>query len=561
MNQPQTSYVIGIDYGTDSVRALLADAADGTELASSVHPYARWAKGLYCDPAKNQFRQHPLDYTEGLESVVKECLKKAGPGAAAKVRALSVDTTGSTPVAVNKYGVPLSLISGYEENPNAMFILWKDHTAVEEAAQINRHAAQFPVNYLEFAGGVYSSEWYWAKLLHILRHDAILQNEVYSFAEHCDWIPHLLTGGGLAANIKRGRCSAGHKALWSATYGGYPPLDWFVSLDPVLAPQVARLHAATYTADQPAGTLSAEWAERLGLSTRVIIGCGAFDAHMGAVGGQIEPGYLSKVMGTSTCDILVAPVNEKPLPAVKGICGQVEGSVIPGMTGFEAGQSAFGDTYAWFKKILAWPLDELLLSTSLINPGFAKMLHEEISDKIITKLSQAAAKLPPEQDAETALDWLNGRRTPDASQQLKASIAGLNLATDAPRIFRALAEGTCFGARAIVERFRSEGIPIQGITGIGGVAKKSPYIMQLMAEVLGMPIRIHASEQTCAMGAAMFAATAAGIYPNVEAAMAAMGQGFDKIYEPNPSLKQFYDKRYQKYQRLGWFTEEDIHEQ
>ena len=303
----------------------------------------------------------------------------------------------------------------------------------------------------------------------------------------------------------------------------------------------------TYTADEAAGTLCIEWAEKLGLSTDVIIGTGAFDAHVGAVGGQIEPYYLSKVMGTSTCDMLVVPSGDK-VPLVKGICGQVTGSVIPGMTGFEAGQSAFGDVYAWFKSLLEWPLSFLE----------SESLTVFISENILVELSNAAAKLPNELDDEIALDWLNGRRTPDANQNLKSTLSGLNLGSGAPGIFRAFAESTCFGARAIVERFQRESIEIKGIIGIGGVAKKSPYIMQLMADILGMPIRIHSSEQTCALGAAMFAAVCAGIYPSVQTAMKAMGGGFDSEYLPDTEKAAFYKIRYDKYLRLGHFIESEL---
>jgi L-ribulokinase len=318
-----------------------------------------------------------------------------------------------------------------------------------------------------------------------------------------------------------------------------------------------RLYKDTYTSDVSAGNLSPEWAERLGLNTDVQIGVGAFDAHMGAVGGQIEPYYLSKVMGTSTCDILVAPNADMDNKLVAGICGQVNGSVIPGMAGLEAGQSAFGDTYAWFRKLLEWPLHDILLKTRLVDTETANALAEEISGKIIPELSKQAAALPLSDNAELAVDWFNGRRTPDANQLLKGSISGLGLGSDAPRLFRALAEATCFGARSIVERFESEGVPVRGLIGIGGVAKKSPYIMQMMADVLQMPIRIHQFEHTCALGAAMFAATVAGIYPDVQHAMNAMGGGFDVEYTPNASLKDFYSKRYQQYVSQGNYFEQN----
>ncbi len=549
----QKSYVIGVDYGTDSVRSVIIDAGNGEEIASSVFIYPRWKKELYCDPAQNQFRQHPLDYVEGLEFTIKECLNKAGTIITTNVKAISIDTTGSTPVAVDKTGTPLALTPGFENNPNAMFVLWKDHTSTREAAEINEHAIKFDTNYLQYVGGIYSSEWFWAKLLHILRTDEAVRNICYSWVEHCDWIPFLLTGGKDVHQMKRGVCAAGHKALWAKEYGGLPPNKFFSSLDPLLNNYTSRLFKETFTSDKPAGNLSQEWAEKLGLSTKVIIGVGAFDAHMGAVGGQIEPYYLSKVMGTSTCDMLVAPMIEVEGKLVNGICGQVPGSVIPGMMGMEAGQSAFGDTYAWFKKILSWPLQNLVSTSSIIDKETLDKLVKETSDKMIGELSKIAEKIPLLEDDELSIDWLNGRRTPDANQLLEGAITGLNLGTDAPRIFKSLVEATCFGAKAIVDRFNQQGVPVKGLIGLGGVARKSPYIMQIMADVMDMPIRIHRSEQTCAAGAAMFAATAAGIYNKVEDAMEAMGQGFDKEYFPNKEKVPVYKKRYLKYQQLGKF--------
>ncbi|HUX84228.1 MAG TPA: ribulokinase, partial [Chitinophagaceae bacterium] len=491
-------------------------------------------------------RQHPLDFQEGLERTITGCLAQAGPAAARAVQAISVDTTGSTPVAVDETGTPLSLTPGFESNPNAMFVLWKDHTAVREAEELNAHAGNFPVHYLKYVGGIYSSEWFWAKLLHILRQDAGVRQACRSWVEHCDWIPFLLTGGNNYRNLKRGICAAGHKALWAESFGGYPPEAFFSSWDPLLAGYVSRLGDQTYTADQAAGTLCPAWAARLGLSPRVAVGIGAFDAHMGAVGGQIEPYHLSKVMGTSTCDMLVAPMEEVGDTLVRGICGQVPGSVIPGMMGMEAGQSAFGDTYAWFRDLLLWPL-------SLLPPGSAGRPQEELRGKLIDGLSEEAAKLDPASCTELSVDWLNGRRTPDADQNLRSALTGMNLGSSAPKLFRALAEGTCFGARAIVDRFVSQGIPVRGLIGIGGVARKSPFIMQMMADTLNMPLRIHRSGQTCAAGAAMFAATVAGIFPEVGEAMKAMGQGFDRQYIPDPSRTGIYGQRYQKYQALGRF--------
>jgi L-ribulokinase len=543
-----TAFVIGVDFGTDSVRSVLLNALNGEEMASSVFYYPRWKDGKYCNAGKNQFRQHPLDYVEGLEATIKDCLQKAGDDIANNVKGISVDTTGSSPVAIDKNGIPLALLPGMENNPNAMFVLWKDHTATKEAEEINTHATKFPINYLKFVGGIYSSEWFWAKLLHILREDEAIQKNIYSFAEHCDWISFVLTGGNDAAKLKRGVCSAGHKALWAAEFGGLPPNDFFKSLDPLLDGFTEKLFTETYTSAQSVGTISSEWAQKLGLPNDVVIGAGAFDCHMGAVGGQIEPYYLSKVMGTSTCDILVAPIEEVKDTLVKGICGQVNGSVIPGMIGMEAGQSGFGDIYAWFKNLLSWPINQFVSD---------EKEREAISDKIIAKLSTEAATIELNNTDELALDWMNGRRTPDANQLLKGVIANINLASDAPRIFKSLVEATCFGSKAIVERFIAEGIAVKGIIALGGVAKKSTYVMQVMANVLNMPIRIHSSEQTCANGAAMFAATAAGIYNKVEDAMNAMGQGFEKTYEPQKDKVEYYAKRYKMYLDLGKKIEKD----
>lgn len=550
-------YVIGVDYGSDSVRTIIADAHNGTEIAAAVFYYPRWKQQLYCNAAANQFRQHPLDYIEGLEDTIKRCVLQAGAEVAANIKAISIDTTGSTPVAVDKDGTPLALLPGFEDNPNAMFVLWKDHTSVDEAAEINEHAERFDTNYLQFVGGIYSSEWFWAKLLHILREDGQIRNYIESFVEHCDWIPFLLTGGDDVYKMKRGVCSAGHKILWAKEWGGLPPNEWFAALDPLLDGFTSKLFEETYTSDKAAGTISKEWADRLGLPTDVVIGVGAFDAHMGAVGGQIEPYHLSKVMGTSTCDMLVAPISEVEGKLIAGICGQVPGSIIPGMMGMEAGQSAFGDAYAWFKKILMWPMQNILAKSSLVSADLVKQLVEETADKIIPELSKQAQQFEVEEHSELALDWLNGRRTPDANQMMTGAFTGLDFGTDAARMFRAIVEATCFGAKAIVDRFNEQGVPVKGLIGLGGVAKKSPFIMQMMADVMDMPIRIHKSEQTCALGAAMFAATAAGLYTKVEDAMDAMGQGFDAEYFPNPETVPVYKKRFEKYKKLGGFIENE----
>lgn len=543
--------VIGLDFGTDSVRALIVDATTGQEVSSAVSSYKRWSTGKYCRPELNQFRQHPLDYLESMEECIRGALEKAPTGTSSLVVGISVDTTGSTPVVVDRQGTPLSLRPGFEENPNAMFMLWKDHTAVEEAAEINALCASWDIDYSRYAGGVYSSEWFWAKILHILREDPSVRTQAYSWVEHCDWIPHVLTGGSDVHMIKRSRCAAGHKALWHESFGGLPPNNFFTALDPLLDGLDQRMFQDTYTADVVAGNLSEEWAKRLGLNREVVVSVGAFDAHMGAVGGQIAPYHLSKIMGTSTCDIMVAPLENFQGKTVPGICGQVDGSVIPGMLGLEAGQSAFGDIYAWYKSVLAFPVLEILNQTTLIDAASRQALVEEILEKIIPSLSEAAEKIPPSESGVLALDWLNGRRTPDANQALKGALMNLQLGSDAPRIFRALVEASCYGARKIVERFQEEGVPIEGIIGLGGVAKKSPFVMQVLADVLNRPIKIARSEQTCALGAAMFAAVAAGVHKDIPTAMQAMGAGFDTVYEPRAEYAEIYDTCYAAYIRLG----------
>ena len=551
-------YTIGLDYGSDSVRSLIVNVETGEEVASVVFEYPRWKKGEYCDAPNNQFRQHPKDYLEGLEYTIVEALKQAPEGVAENVVGISVDTTGSTPVAVDEKGTPLALTPGFEENPNAMFVLWKDHTAVKEAAEINELAKKSDIDFTKYEGGIYSSEWFWAKLLHVTREDAGVYRAAYSWVEHCDWIPAVLTGDTNPKTLKRSRCAAGHKAMWHEAFGGLPSEEFLTQLDPMLSGLKDRLFKETFTCDVSAGTLSEEWAKKLGLSTNVVIGVGAFDAHLGAVGAQIEPYHLSKVMGTSTCDMLIAPLEEVGDKLVSGICGQVDGSIVPGMLGLEAGQSAFGDIYAWFRRLLEWPMQNILADSDLIDEATKKKLIDETSGKIIAKLSQEAEKISIAESGIVALDWMNGRRTPDANQALKGAIIGLNLGSDAPRIFRALVEATAFGSKAINDRFISEGIRIDGVIALGGVAKKSKLVMQIVADVLDMPIKVARSEQACALGTAMAAAVAAGVYENLGEAQVKMGGGFEMEYHPIPENVEKYKELYEKYNKLGKFIEFDL---
>jgi L-ribulokinase len=536
-----SKYVIGLDYGSDSCRALVVNAENGAEMATSVKYYPRWVEGKYCDPAKNQYRQHPLDYLEVMEASIKEALSQCDASVAENVVGIAFDTTGSTPALTDSNGTPLALLPGFEENPNAMFILWKDHTAVKEADEINELARKCDVDYTKYEGGIYSSEWVWAKVLHVLRNDQTLKNKAVSWVEYCDWLPAVLTGNTAIDKVKRSRCAAGHKALWHPDWNGLPPEKFLAELGPELIGMRDNLFTETYTSNEAFGTLTPEWAQKLGLSTEVVVGVSAFDCHMGAVGAQIEPNTLVRVIGTSTCDIIVAPYEEMEGKLIPGICGQVDGSVIPGMVGLEAGQSAFGDVYAWFKNVLSWPLQFV----------DDKDMAATIEKKIIPALEKEAMQIPIEESTIVATDWLNGRRTPDADQNVKGTITGLNLGSSAPRIMRALVEATAFGSKAIVDRFAENGIEIKSVVGIGGVAKKSAFVMQTMADVLNMPIKVARAEQCVALGAAMFAAVAAGVYPKVEDAQKAMGQGFEKTYEPIAKNAKIYADIYKKYQQLG----------
>jgi L-ribulokinase len=527
------AYTIGIDFGTDSVRALVVDAADGRTVGTAVSAYKRWAQGEFCDPRSNRFRQHPLDYVEGIEESTRRALAEAGPTIAAKVRGITVDTTGSTPCLADETGTPLALKPEFATEPDAMFVLWKDHTAVAQAERINQLARTWGgENFTKYEGGIYSSEWFWAKVLKLVENKTKAIAAARTVIEHCDWMPTLLTGATSLAAIKRSRCAAGHKAMWHASWGGYPPAAFLGKLHPRLPDLATSLGTETFTTESVFGKLCPEWASRLGLSTHVVVSVGAFDAHIGAVGGDVAPGTLLKIMGTSTCDIMIGPKPTGVERLVAGICGQVDGSVVQDMIGYEAGQSAFGDVFAWFRKILAWPTR--------------------------AGLAAEAAKIDPSQSGLVALDWHNGRRTPDADQALTGALAGISLGTDAPAIYRALVESAAFGSRAIVERLRAEGVAVERVAAIGGVARKSPLVMQICADVLGMDISVSANDQSVALGGAMFAATAAGLYADALAAQSAMRAPVERVYKPDPARRAVYDTLYSKYKALGAFAEKEM---
>nr|MBP7472187.1 ribulokinase [Prevotella sp.] len=548
-----TKYVIGLDYGSDSARALIVNAKTGEQLATSVKYYPRWKKGMYCNPNTNQWRQHPKDYLEVLEASVKEAFAKCDANVAKNVVGIAFDTTGSTPAFTDQNGTPLAMLPEFEENPNAMFVLWKDHTAVKEAEEINEKVTKETTNYIKYEGGIYSAEWFWAKAMHVIREDSAIAAKAYSIVEYCEWLPAVLTGTTGLDKLVRSRCAEGHKAMWNEEWGGLPPVDFITRLEPKLTSVREHLGNNAETADKTVGHLCKEWANKLGLSEDVVVAGGAYDCHMGAVGAGVTPHTLVRVIGTSTCDVMVADYDEVGKKCIKGICGQVDGSVIPGMVGLEAGQSSFGDVYAMFRRVLEYPIRTLLGN---------KLSDEEIEkacDGIIPQLTKDAEKISVEDSTMLATDWINGRRTPDANQLLKGAIAGFTLGTTAPQIFRALVEATAYGTKAIVDRFENEGVRIDNVIGIGGIALKSPFVMQTMCDVINKPIKVCNTDQACALGAAMFAATAAGIYNKVEDAIAAMNSGFSKEYEPNKDNVKAYDKLYKNYIKLGKFTESELY--
>jgi len=536
--------VIGIDYGTDSCRAIVINTVTGSELVSHVSFYPRWKKEMYCDSTKNQYRQHPQDYIDSLVEVIDGLLKKLSAREVDNIVAIGIDTTGSTPCLTDKNGTPLALLPQYANNPDAMFILWKDHTSIREADDINSLAHAWKTDYTSRSGGIYSSEWFWAKALHALRNSETIRSDAYAVIEHCDWMPALLTGNLRPEQVKRSRCAAGHKGMWADEWGGYPSQEFLTALDPLLNGFGERLSDETFTSDISAGKLTKEWADRLGLPQGVDVAVGIIDAHAGAIGAGIGANTMVKIIGTSTCDIVVTPKEDIATKLIPGISGQVDGSVIPGLIGLEAGQSAFGDLYAWLRDILSWSFDLL--------PGDDR--HSLIA-AILPKLNEEAINLPLSENDLIASDWLNGRRTPFADYTLKGGITGVTLGTTPAHLFKSFVEATAFGSRAIMEHLEKEGVQVLEVIGVGGISLKSSYVMQTLSDVMGLPIKVAAAQQAGALGAAMLASVAGGLYATVEEAQQCLGQGVLASYKPDPQKSTLFTEKYNRYLSLGRFLE------
>jgi L-ribulokinase len=528
----QRQFAIGVDYGTNSVRALVVDAADGSEIASCVFNYPSGEAGILLDPKDpNLARQNPADYIEGFYRSVKGAVaaaKRTAGFSPENVVGIGIDTTGSTPIPVDRQGMPLALKPEFEDNLAAHAWLWKDHTGHAEAAEITEKAAQCPDGYLKKCGGTYSSEWYWSKMLHCKRTAPKVFAAAYSWVELADFVPGFITGNLDPDTVPRGICAAGHKAMYHEQWGGLPSQEFLGSLDPALA--AVRYHSKALTADKKAGALTAEVAKKVGLMPGVAVAVGAFDAHMGAVGAGVKPGTLVKIIGTSTCDMMVAPLGSA-LPDIPGLCGIVPGSILPDMYGLEAGQSAVGDIFNWFAKHLA--------------PA-----QYAARGDVHANLSREAENLQPGESGLLALDWNNGNRTILVDPLLVGLLVGQTLHTTAPEVYRALVEATAFGALTIINRFEEYGVKVKEVVNCGGIAEKNPFVMQIYADVCNRPMKISRSAQTCALGAAIFGAVAGGAFKTVAQAQRRMTGVKPTVYCPSRGAAKTYAELYTLYRTL-----------
>jgi L-ribulokinase len=524
-------YTIGLDYGTNSVRALIVNVANGAEIAATVWTYAHGEQGVILSRDPNLARQHPADYVKGAEICIKQALAKAKKAvrgfSAEQIIGIGVDTTGSTPLPVDADGQPLAFQKKFASHPAAMAWLWKDHTGVAEAAEITALAKGLRPQYLAKCGGTYSSEWFWSKVLKCLRAAPEVFNAAHSWVELADHVPAALTGTEHPRKFIAGVCAAGHKAMWNSKWGGYPDEAFLLKLHPKLGQLRARLTARVHTIERAVGGLTAAWAKKTGLKAGIPVAVGAFDAHLGAVGSGVAPGTLVKIIGTSTCDIAIAP-NQRKLADVPGLCGIVDGSVLPGYFGLEAGQSAVGDIFNWW--------------VNYIQPHGEKFSHGVLGEQ--------ASKLKPGESGLLALDWNNGNRTILVDQRLTGLLVGQTLYTTPAEVYRALVEATAFGALTIINRFEEYGVMISSVVNCGGIAEKSPLTMQIYADVTGRPMKVSRSTQTCALGSAIAAAVVAGAHKDYAAAQKAMTGLKPKVYRPNAKAHATYRELYELYKTL-----------
>ena len=524
-------YTIGLDYGTNSVRALIVNVANGAEIAASVWTYAHGKQGVILSRDPNLARQHPADYVTGAEITIQQALaaaKKSVKGFSAdQVIGIGVDTTGSTPLPVDATGQPLVFNKKFAKNPAAMAWLWKDHTGVAEAAEITALAKKIRPQFLAKCGGTYSSEWFFSKILKCLRSAPEVFNAAHSWIELSDFVPAELTGTLAPDKFIAGVCAAGHKAMWNAKWDGYPDAEFLSQLDPKLGELRSRLPGHVHSIDHAVGGLTEAWSKKTGLKAGIPVAVGAFDAHLGAVGSGVAPGALVKIIGTSTCDIAISPNNQK-LADVPGLCGIVDGSVLPGYFGLEAGQSAVGDIFNWW--------------VNYIQPHGEKLSHKA--------LDAAAMKLQPGESGLLALDWNNGNRTILVDQRLTGLLVGQTLYTTPAEVYRALIEATAFGALTIINRFEEYGVKISQVVNCGGIAEKSAITMQIYADVTGRLMKVSRSAQTCALGSAIAAAVVAGAHKDYATAQKKMTGLKPKIYQPNQKAHEIYRELYPLYRTL-----------